>query len=213
MFLLSLLAVCAHADGITDPSMQLSDPECGGEFGVPCQSLVGTTFQFTTLTGDGIFGFTNKNPENSVVITSILIQETGFLAAQIGCDTGPDFTDPNTGGAYIFSSCTKFDTESGFTGLYFSNPRLVVGSPFSIEASPGIYTGGNFFFDLNACPNCSPAINEIWNAPQTFYGTVNLSLEEAQQLPSPTSVPEPASLILLGSGCAAVLSRRLRKRG
>ena len=208
VFLFSVLAIFVHADGLTDPSMQLSDPACGtGEGQVPCAPVSGTTFTFTTTTGEGIFGFTNANTETT--FSSIFLQETGISAALISCDTGPGGTDPNTGNAYIFNSCQAFDNPTtGFTGIYFSNVFL---ETFDAAFTSGIVPGENFFFDLNRCPNCSPAVNDIWLVPQTFYGTANLSLQEALAAPAP--VPEPASLVLAGSGIAAFLSRRLLKRG
>jgi PEP-CTERM motif len=224
--LLVFLTICAHADGIPDPSMQFEDPSCGVEGdGIPCTPVVGTTFTFTTTTGQGIFGFTNNNPE--LTFTSIFVQEIGIPSAAISCDTGANSTDPNTGGTYLFDRCQTFDSNAGFTGIYFSAaPQVIFGEALLAESVDGtvqppnaIRPGDEFFFSLNPCPNCvdpndptGANRNGIWLVPQTFYVTANLTFSQAFAASSPVTAPEPGSLTLLGIGALGALACRLRKR-
>lgn len=180
---LSLSAV--HADKI-DPSMQEVDPSCATSATGNCFTIVGNLFTFSAdSSGGGVFGFRNGN---NYTVFSILIQQSLFNASQITCDPGQG-TDPNNGSPYDFLSCVVLDDPTtGITSIYFSNPA----NP------PGIPPRGEFYLDLD------PPSSGIgfWASNQSFNGFLNT--------PPPSSVPEPATVILISAGSLLGWWRRKR---
>lgn len=182
LLLLFGCASAALADNV-DPNMQADDPiNCAGATGGICVVLTGNLFTFTANSqGGGVFGFRNGL---SVGLTSLLIQENGFPASQVGCDPAVNGVDPNTGNIYAFTSCVVTNTGSGVTDIFFSNP-ITPG---------GVLPGHEFFIDLN------PASQGVgfWQPNETFQGTLN----------APAPIPEPSTLLMLSGGALLAWKRR-----
>ena len=168
-------------------NMDISDPNC-----IACINPVGTTFTFTSNgAGGGFLEFTNNS---GVDWTSLAIVETG-VPAFIG-EFQNIFLTTNA-----FENATATDRPDGSTLLLFSGISTDC-TPNSVGLPCGIRAGTLFTINLNddsTSPDGSGGWLDANSNPIGFAATAN-------------PVPEPASLLLLGTGMVGLFGSKFRKR-
>lgn len=122
---------------------------------------------------------------------------------------------PDVGAAFLVSGTTLLGTpSSGWTGTVvttatLSGPTLKDGTvpaawlDLTTSTNP-ITAGGSLTFTLESALNTAVSANIAYGTPGSYSGTIDP--------PIPGSVPEPASLPVLGAGLLGLLAVRRRKR-
>ncbi|HEX9119643.1 MAG TPA: PEP-CTERM sorting domain-containing protein [Terriglobales bacterium] len=197
---LALLACCfafvfltlrAHAD--IDPTLSMGDPGCS-------TTDIGTTngqFAVAPVNGGGILRFCNQSTTTWTTFDVVVPQTLLVTASTVFCNvTGNAF-----GGCDVTSVADGTFVDiffSGSVGCEFNCPTGIAAGNFVIvnlndpESTTGSWPDGSILtFDANA-QNPGDALSLVGTVP--VYSTV----------------PEPATLLLLGPGIVVVL--RLRRR-
>ena len=179
-------AAIAHADGLADPRMIVSDPPC---FEGPCPNPVGLTFSFTSnANGGGFFEFTN---ESDFDWTSLLI-ETG---------SDPFTVPPNLISCQTnaFLSCVVSDLGGGVTAMYLSG---VTAPGCEFGCANGIPDFDIFTINLNGEADSpvdeSPDGSGGWGSGRNFSASANV----------PPPVPEPATITLMAAGLGVFFAKK-----
>jgi hypothetical protein len=175
--------------------------------------LIGNTFTFT---------ITNTSPSGSTI--------TG-----IGFDLIPgdfDASDPNATGLNGFSGAQANAVPIGSSAFTFSDAALgnvAAGFGSTVVLDFGFLTGNNFNGG-NVGSGISPGESATFSVTSTLFTSLNLSPEDVcnaifvrfQAVPvgsgsdvgTPTSIPEPSSMLLLGSaliGLGGFVRRRIKR--
>jgi hypothetical protein len=190
-FALSLGTLLAHAG----PVIEISEPPC-----TSTDTLVTSLnngFQFSPINGGGVFGFCNETDTNwtrllLAISTSVTDTVTCIPGAFLSCAS---FTDPN---------------HPGFIYVFFDG--VSAGLPPFVPPHPGVPDGSRFEVNLD-CQNvrgCTPVPDGTgaWTGDTIGFGYANFDPNDP--LPTPSPVPEPATLGLVSAGVAVGFFRRKR---
>lgn len=181
-FLLSSAALMRAAN------MDISDPTC-----IDCINPVGTSFTFNSNgAGGGFLEFTNNS---GVDWTSLNIIETG-VPAFIG-DVQNIFLSSNA-----FTNFQAIDQADGSTLIRFFGVSTDCSLAIDVVLPCGILSGQLFTINLN----------DAGTSPTGSGGWLDANGNSISFAAVANPVPEPASLLLLGSGIVGVFGRKFRKR-
>ena len=201
-----VMLASTHAKaGIMDPRIGIGDPSCqswNNNWG-PLFNVTGTTFTFTTDGVHGFYGFCNMSSQDWTSLT-LQVYNTGYidpnqsLTSQIQCSDA------------VFGGCT-LDLTNNLLTITFAD---CTGSNCGIKSFNNNNDESAAFlwvdlYDDGCDPQSSDCSNSTisWPANLTFAGGLN---DTPPPPLTPPSVPEPATIILVGSGIAGAW--RLRRK-
>jgi PEP-CTERM motif len=206
LFVIVVGAAFAKADTVVDPRIVISEPACQQSDTDVTQLNAG--FVVIPISGGGSFGFCNKvqvlQGEELVGVnwTSLLmVISTTAPASSIECPSNNP-SDPFNQAHLAFASCVPIQSQTLPNVVYLSFSGI---GPIPVPgANPnlGVPYLNRFTVDLNCLANtdCAP-----WPEGTIMAGYANFN---GTEFPPPPSIPEPASLSLLGVGLGAVALRR-----
>ncbi|HUN88378.1 MAG TPA: PEP-CTERM sorting domain-containing protein [Terriglobales bacterium] len=204
LFLLVAMAAAAHASKVV-----VQEPACDSSAIVIDASALTNGFNpIGPVDGGGSYSFCN---ETGVDWSSLLLVfEVGneLTPADVVCPSYDPIHDPGNTAGLAFSTCVVKSVYSDNIDVELfgtTNPQW--GPP----VFPGIANGSEFTIDFNcdvdateSNPNpCGPPGKEEWPADTKSLGLPDFN----GNIPH---LPEPSSLLLLGSGLAAMILRRKR---
>ncbi|HEU5452051.1 MAG TPA: PEP-CTERM sorting domain-containing protein [Terriglobales bacterium] len=201
-----LTGLRAHASPL-DPTIGIADPSCSSwnpAWGPLLTVTDGNAFTFSPNNGGGFFGFCNQTSAQWTQL-DIMLPATGpdfnYTTADITC----------TGGIYTF--CDKTLLENGYIDLFLHDPN----NQTSASDPGGVHIGHFLTINLNddQCDPTNPDTKSCtplgsWANDVLFTGLGNGGPGSAINAPV-QSVPEPAAILLVGSGLAGLWELRRRK--
>jgi PEP-CTERM motif len=151
------------------------------------------------INGGGSFTFCNGTGESWTNLIIAIKTDPSITPADVTCPSFDPGHDPNNTAQLAFIACQVKSPSPGNLDVLLFGTINVPGFPIF----PGVPDSHSFTIDFS-CPNGACAGPPLW--PE---GTVSRGFPDFKSDQLPT-VPEPASLVLLGSGVLAVIARRKR---